>query len=441
MPPRALELEQAVLGAMILEPRCIPEVQEILAQECFYLDFHQSVYKAICELSFNNRQIDTLTVIEEVRACGGFGNMGETDLIKLTNYVTSSAHILEHARIIFEFWVKRELIRISGQLNTEAFQDSSDAFELLDNTESLLTAIRTRINSKTYRELSAIAIDTIRHIEEIRHRSDHLTGVPSGFAELDKITCGWQPTDLIILAARPSVGKTAFALNLAANAGVPVGFFSLEMSERQLAQRVMAAESGILLWDIRNGRMDDAKMRELFTKGLQPLAKRKIFVDDTAGIKLSDLKSKARRMVTKDGVKILFIDYLQLITTGQRFDRKDLEVGYISSNLKGLAKELNIPVVCLSQLSRDVEKRGAEPRLSDLRESGAIEQDADQVLFLYRQEGLDSITALKIEKNRNGTLERFVGDFNKETQKWRSLRVTDKDGVPMGNTWTPTSSF
>lgn len=146
-------------------------------------------------------------------------------------------------------------------------------------------------------------------------------------------------------------------------------------------------------------------------------------------------------MVTKDGVKILFIDYLQLITTGQRFDRKDLEVGYISSNLKGLAKELNIPVVCLSQLSRDVEKRGAEPRLSDLRESGAIEQDADQVLFLYRQEGLDSITALKIEKNRNGTLERFVGDFNKETQKWRSLRVTDKDGVPMGNTWTPTSSF
>lgn len=438
--PNALEIEEAVLGALILEPKKSTDVFDILTEECFYHDFHRSVFKAISGLIFSGRPVDTLTVISELRASNAFiGAFEEIDVIKLTNNVTSSAHIVEHSRILFEYFVKRELIKITGEINSTAYQSTSEAFELLEKAENALTSIRLKSNNRNYRDISSIAVDTFRHLNEIRHRTNHLTGVSSGFPELDKVTCGWQETDLIILAARPSVGKTAFSLNLATNSDVPVGFFSLEMSERQLAQRILSAESKILLWDIRNGKMSDQQMKDLYEKGMQPLANRKIFVDDTANIQLGDLKSKARRMVSKDGVKIIFIDYLQLIRVSQRFDRKDLEIGFISSNLKGLAKELNIPIICLSQLSRDVEKRGSEPKLSDLRESGSIEQDADMVMFLFRPTGenLEEYINVKIAKNRNGTLQTFSGKFAKEIQKFEFLTLLDGNGLPSQTEWKP----
>lgn len=440
IPPQAVEIEQAVLGALILEPKSATDVFDILSEDCFYHSFHQSVFKAISGLIFLGRPVDALTVIIELRASNAFiGDYSETDVYRLTNHVTSSAHIIEHSRILFELYVKRQLISITGIINTQAFESTSEAFELLEQTENAVTSIRLKSNNRNYRDISSIALDTFKHLNEIRTRTNHLTGVTSGFPELDKVTCGWQETDLIILAARPSVGKTAFALNLAANADVPSGFFSLEMSERQLAQRLLAAQANILLWDIRNGKMSDTQMKELYTNGLQPISKKNLFVDDTANIQIGDLKSKARRMVSKDGVKIIFIDYLQLIRTSGRFDRKDLEIGFISSNLKGLAKELNIPIICLSQLSRDVEKRGSEPRLSDLRESGSIEQDADMVLFLWKptEDDLQEYCNIKIEKNRNGTLQKFIGKFAKEIQKFEYLKITDSEGLPMTTEWKP----
>lgn len=452
VPPQAVEMEKAVLGACMLEKEAFSQVSEIITEDCFYLDSHRAIFKAIVALNFSGRPIDVLTVSEQLRAANELSKAGEASyLASLTNFVVSSANIVTHSRYILQAFMKREIIRISGELISDGYEDMGDAFDLLEKAEDLILKVRQRTDQRTYKPLSGVLVETFKHLEAIRHRTDHLTGVTSGFLELDRVTCGWQETDLIILAARPGVGKTAFALNLATNADCPVGFFSLEMSERQLAQRALSSESGILLWNLRNGKMDDEQMKSLYKNGMQPMAKKMIFIDDSANIKLSELKAKARRMVTRDGVKIIFIDYLQLITTGQQFSRKDLEVGFISSQLKGLAKDLNIPVICLSQLSRDVEKRGTlgEPKLSDLRESGAIEQDADMVMFLWRpSEGdvlenpeLAQYCNVKIEKHRNGTLERFLGKFTKEIQKWEALKVLDGSGMPQGNNWKPIASW
>lgn len=448
LPPQAREMEAAVLGACMIVKDAFSEVSEILNEDSFYVDANKTIFRAMVELSSVSRPIDCLTVSEHLKASGKL--TGELDVLyitRLTNHVVGSANILTHARYVAQAYMKREIIRISSELVNDGYEPG-DAFDLLDKAENDLLKIRQLVDSRTYKPITNILVEAFKHLESIRHREDHLTGVTSGFKELDKVTCGWQETDLVILAARPSVGKTAFALNLAMNAAkeVPVGFFSLEMSDRQLAHRALSSESGILLWNLRNGKMDDSQMKFVYQNGIMPIAKRNFFIDDTANIKLGELKSKARRMVTKDGVKIIFIDYLQLITTGESFSRKDLEIGFISSQLKGLAKDLNIPIICLSQLSRSVEQRGAnEPRLSDLRESGAIEQDADMVLFLWRpnesevleNQELAQYCNVKIEKNRNGTLEKFLGKFAKEIQKWEFLKVLDSSGMPMGNNWRP----
>lgn len=440
------------MGACMIEREAFSEISAILDSGCFYTDAHRAVFKAIETLNNLARPIDILTVTEQLRASGDLTGVLDAHYVaSLTNSVVSGANITTHARYVLQFFIKREIIRICADLLNEGYQEVGDAFELLEKAEDLILKIRQKTESGSYKEITTILVETIRHLESIRHREQHLTGVTSGFKELDRVTCGWQETDLIILAARPSVGKTAFALNLAVNASkeVPVGFFSLEMSDRQLIHRVLSSESGMLLWNLRNGKLTDSEMKDLFEKGVRPMSTRKVFIDDTPSIKISELKAKARRMVVKDGVKIILIDYLQLITTSERFNRKDLEIGHISSQLKGLAKTLGIPVVCLSQLSRDVEKRGSEPKLSDLRESGAIEQDADMVLFLWRPgegEVLDNPELLdycnvKIEKNRNGTLEKFLGKFKKETQKWEYLKVLNNQGMPLGEGWKPVADL
>jgi replicative DNA helicase len=450
LPPQAPEIERALLGTVMTSPDAFSDAQELITGDCFYEDRHRVIFQSMANLAAKSRPIDSLSVCEELgddleRVGGRFY------VTNLTTNSVSGAHTVHYCRILIEKFTKRELIRAGAEMVKTGY-GSEDAFELLDTAEKSLMGIRSLSTKRNYKPIDAILVDTIRHLESIRHSDKKLTGIPTGFRELDMVTCGWQPTDLIILAARPSVGKTAFALNLARNAAqeVPVGLFSLEMGDRQLIQRLLSSESGIYMWNIRNGKIDNEQMKNLYETGIKPLAKSKIFIDDTASIRLSELRAKARRMVNKDGVQIIFVDYLQLMRADERESRKDLEIGQISAGLKAMAKELNIPVVALSQLSRDVEKRAGEPKLSDLRESGAIEQDADLVMFLWKPSEaeiaenaeLSKVCNVKIEKNRNGTLETFLGTFIKETQKWTDLKVLDKNTfLPVGGSWRPTVDY
>lgn len=444
VPPQDKALEEAVLGALLLERDAFDKVS-FLTPECFYLDAHKTVFKACQSLVSKGQPLDIIMLCDELgEDLNRIG--GRYFVSKLTNSVVSSAHAEPHAKKILDKYIKRELIKVCGDVINSAYEDG-DADGLMSTMEQSLTKLRAN-SPEDYKDITRLLFDAVNELETIRHRTESLTGVTSGFKELDTVTCGWQRTDLIILAARPGVGKTAFMLNLARNAGVPVGIFSLEMSDRQLIQRMLSAESGVYMWNIRNGKIDDQQMKHIFETGVRPLSSRPIFVDQTANLKLSLLKSRAKKMVDKEGVKIIFVDYLQLIRVDQvNKGRKDLDIGEISSGLKGLAKELDVPVIALSQLSRGVEARAdGEPRLSDLRESGAIEQDADMVMFLWnpsdddisKNPSLSGVCNVKIEKHRNGTLETFLGEFKKETQKWTSVKILDKSTFrPIGDTWKP----
>lgn len=428
VPPQSKELEEAVLGAIMLEKGAFDNVSEILRPECFYVDAHQRIFKAMQDLTTKSSPIDLLTVVEELRSREELEMVGGAYYVtRLTNAVVSTANIEAHARIILQKFLQRELIRMSGEVISEAYEESADVFDLLDHAESKLFDITNNYLRKNFEDFKTVLVNTINRIEELRNKNEDVTGVPTGFALLDRVTYGWQPTDLIILAARPSVGKTAFALNLARSAAMnpvkptPVAFFSLEMSAAQLAQRILAAESEIMLEKIARGKLEDHEVQQLYRKGIDRLSKAPLFIDDSAALNIFELRAKARRLVAKHGVGMIIIDYLQLMSgsSDNRNTNREQEISSISRNLKGLAKELGIPIIALSQLSREVEKRkdGAKiPQLSDLRESGAIEQDADMVMFLYRPEYYDITTNefgesnkgethVRIAKHRNGSLE------------------------------------
>lgn len=427
VPPQSKELEEAVLGAIMLEKGAFDTVVEILKPECFYVDANQRIYRAMQGLAQKSMPIDLLTVVEELRFREELEVVGGAYYIsKLTNAVVSSANIEAHSRIILQKFIQRELIRISGEIIGDAYEDSIDVFDMLDEAESKLFEITNNHLRKNFDDISTVLVKTISRIEEMRNRSEDITGVTSGFPSLDKVTYGWQPTDLIILAARPAVGKTAFALNLARSAALnpvkptAVGFFSLEMSSGQLVQRILSAESEIWLEKISRGKLEEHEMKQLYKKGIERLSNAPIFIDDTAALNIFELRAKCRRLKNKHNLGMVIIDYLQLMTGGgERNTNREQEISKISRDLKGLAKELQIPIIALSQLSREVEKRkdgNKMPQLSDLRESGAIEQDADMVMFLYRPEYYD-ITAnefgesnkgethVRIAKHRNGSLE------------------------------------
>jgi replicative DNA helicase len=428
IPPQSKELEEAVLGAIMLEKSAFDNVVEIIKPECFYVDAHQRIFKAMQELAEKNSPIDMLTVVEQLKSTSELDIVGGAYYItKLTNYVVSSANIETHSRIVVQKFIQRELIRISGEILGDAYEDSTDVFDLLDDAESKLFEITNNHLRRNYESIENVLVKTITNIEEMRNRQDSITGVPSGFASIDQVTYGWQNSDLIILAARPSVGKTAFALNLARNAALDankptaVGLFSLEMSAGQLVQRILSAESEIKMEKISRGKMEEYEMQQLYKKGITKLSKAPIYIDDSAALNIFELRAKCRRLVQKHKVGIVIIDYLQLMSgsSDNKGGNREQEISTISRNLKGLAKELNIPIIALSQLSREVEKRKENnkmPQLSDLRESGAIEQDADLVMFLYRPEyheinnnemgdSTKGETFLKIAKHRNGTLE------------------------------------
>jgi replicative DNA helicase len=426
VPPQAKELEEAVLGAVMLEKSAFDTVIEILQPECFYVDAHQRIYKAFKSLADNHLPIDILTVVEELKRKEELDMVGGPYFItKLTNSVVSTANIEAHARIILQKFIQRELIRLSGEIIGDAYEDSTDVFDLLDDAEEKMFRITNNYLKKNFEDIGDSLKKAIERIDHLRTSKDDISGVPSGFPSLDRITYGWQPTDLIILAARPSVGKTAFALNLVRNAALnpvkptSVGFFSLEMSSAQLVQRMLSAESEIHMEKISRGKLEQHEYEQLHTKGIKRLEQAPIYIDDTAALNIFEFRAKARRLVNKHGVGIIIIDYLQLMSgTGDRGSNREQEISNISRNLKALAKELNIPIIALSQLSRAVEtrKESKMPQLSDLRESGAIEQDADMVMFIYRPEYYENFsnengestkgeTHIKIAKHRNGALE------------------------------------
>lgn len=461
VPPQARDLEEAVLGAVMLEKSAFDTVVEILKPECFYVDAHQRIFRAMQSLAQKSMPIDLLTVVEELRTKEELELVGGPYYVtKLTNAVVSSANVETHSRIILQKFIQRDLIRISGEVISDAYEDSTDVFDLLDEAESKLFEITNNHLRKNFDSIDTILVKTIQRIEDMRNRQEDITGVPSGFASLDRVTYGWQSTDLVILAARPSVGKTAFALNLARNAALhaskptPVAFFSLEMSAGQLVQRILSAESEIWLEKIARGKMEEHEMQQLYRNGIQRLQNAPIFIDDTPALNIFELRAKCRRLKNKHNVSLVIIDYLQLMsgTGDKRSSNREQEISTISRNLKGLAKELGIPIIALSQLSREVEKRkegDKMPQLSDLRESGAIEQDADMVMFLYRPEYYN-ITAnefgdsnkgethVRIAKHRNGSLETIKLRALLHIQKFTEMENDDFGGIgmPQGS-WKP----
>jgi replicative DNA helicase len=445
VPPQAKDLEEAVLGAILLEKDAFDTVSELLSEECFYIDAHQRIFKAMKSLDAKNQPIDYFTLIEELRSSEELDIIGGSYYItKLTNNVVSSANIEAHMNKVYEKYLLREQIRICGDAVMEAYEDSSNGFETVDQLSQNINLLSEKTYKQSGKDLSELLVDRFKRLAELKDRPDHLTGVPTGFRELDLITAGWQDTDLIIIAARPSVGKTAFALNLARNAAAsftkptPVGIFSLEMSSGQLVDRLMSSESGISLDLITRAKVTDSDLNMVYNQGVQKLAGYAIKIDDTPALNILQLRAKARNYKKKYNIGLIIIDYLQLMSglEGRGKSNREQEISTVSRGLKALAKELHIPVIALSQLSREVEKRaGGEPQLSDLRESGAIEQDADMVLFLTRpdyqqtdmsQEFVTDMADIHIKKHRNGSLAKIPMRTVLSIQRWMSQHQYDQ---------------
>ena len=434
--PQALELEQAVLGALMVDNESLSDAIDSLQAEYFYAPKHQKIFEAIVNLFNNTQPVDILTVSEELKRLEMFKEIGGLAYIsELTNNISSSSNTEFHARIIAEKFIKRSLINISRKISNDAFDDSVDIFDLLNDAEANLFTVTEGTLRKSYDKMSSLIKGALENIEILRNKEDGLSGVPSGFTNVDRVTSGWQQSDLVIVAARPGMGKTAFALTMARNIAIdhntPIGFFSLEMSSEQLVNRLIASEAELGASKLRKGDLANHEMVQLHEK-IKHLSEAPIFIDDTPGLSIFELRAKARRLVKNHGVKIIMIDYLQLMTAGGNAGNREQEISTISRSLKGIAKELKIPVIALSQVNRGVESRtgvgSKRPMLSDLRESGAIEQDADIVTFIYRPEyykiyewdnGDDSRGQgeLIIAKHRNGSLKnvrlKFTGEFAK----------------------------
>lgn len=428
VPPQAKELEEVILGAIMLEKDAFDTVAEYLKPDCFYVDANQRVFTAMQNLSRKSQPIDILTVIEELRSLEELDLVGGAYYVtKLTNSVTSSANIEHHCKIVFQKFKQREMIRICGETISLAYEDSTDAFDLISNHEKALTEVSMNRNDNDITSIDTEMVLATQRIMERMKSEDKVTGVASGFNDLDRITHGFQNKDLIILAARPSVGKTALAANIARNAAlhptkpVKVAFFSLEMGKGMITERMLSCESEIHLEKIMTGNLEEWEIKKLYTAGIQKLNGNKILLDETPALTIFDLRAKARKLKRKENIGLIIIDYLQLMS-GEgdgRGGNREQEISKISRGLKSLAKELQIPIVALSQLSREPDKRKGDskmPVLSDLRESGAIEQDADVVMFLYRPEYYDQTsdemgdstkgeTHIKVAKNRNGKLD------------------------------------
>jgi len=444
IPPQAPEVEEAVLGALMLERDAYITVAAILKSESFYKEEHQKIFKVIQHLVANEKPVDLLMVTHELKNREELDEVGGPIYItQLTSRVASAAHIEFHARIIAQKFIQRELIRIASEIQVKSYDDSMELDDLIDYAEASLFKVTEGNISKESQPIKPLLREAIERIEENAKKPDGLSGIASGFTNLDKITSGWQNTDLMIIAARPAMGKTAFVLSMARNMAVlknvPVAFFSLEMSSIQLVNRLIAAETELGSEKIKSGKLEDWEW-ELFNRRIKNLENAPLFIDDTPALSVFEFRAKCRRLKMQHNIGIVVVDYLQLMTAGSDVKgNREQEVSTISRNLKAIAKEINVPIIALSQLNRSVESRdGKRPQLSDLRESGAIEQDADMVMFIHRPEyygitqdtdgnSLMGVAEIIIAKHRNGS----VGDVQLAF-KASLAKFTDLEEVSMG---------
>ena len=438
VPPQNIEAEQAVLGAMLIDKVAIAKATEVLSADDFYREAHRVIFSAMLELYNKNEAVDMVTVTEILKRDNKLEDIGGIAYItSLANVVLTAANVKYHAEIVAEKSVLRQLVRVSTEIAAMGYEANEDVGTLLDTAESRILEISNRKKKNDFTAINDILMDSVQSIESLLQNKGGLTGLPAGFADLDKLTSGLHPSDFIILAARPSMGKTALALNIVQNValrahkvigGEPrsVAFFSLEMSKEQLVNRMLCAEAGIDSQRLRVGEMHDEDWTHLWD-ACDTMSRAKIYIDDTAGITAMDMLSRARRLKAEHGLDLIVVDYLQLMQgSGKRNNSGDRqqEVSEISRSLKALARELDVPVLALSQLSRSVESRQVKrPMLSDLRESGSLEQDADIVAFLYREdyynpETENKHTELIIAKHRNGPVDTVNLFFQKQFTKF-----------------------
>ena len=435
--PQALDMEQAVLGALMIDKDAFSMISEMLRPETFYEPRNQKIFQAIQTLNMSERPVDIMTVTEQLKKDGALEDVGgPAYIMELSSHVASSAHIEYHARVLAQKFLARQLISFASVIETKAFDETVDVDELMQEAEGSLFELSQKNMRQDFTQIDPVVKNAVDILQRAAANTDGLTGISTGYIDLDDKTSGWQNSDLVIIAGRPAMGKTAFALSLAKNIAVdnriPVAFFSLEMSNVQLVNRLISNVCEISGKKILNGQLDQEEWKRLDSR-LRKLQGAPLYIDDTPGMSIFELRTKARRLVREKDVKIIMIDYLQLMNAnGVRFGSRQEEVSTISRSLKGLAKELNIPILALSQLNRGLESRegneGKRPMLSDLRESGAIEQDADMVCFVHRPEyyrifqdehgnDLHGMAQIIIAKHRKGAtgdvLLNFRGEFTR----------------------------
>ncbi|MBR5956779.1 MAG: replicative DNA helicase [Salinivirgaceae bacterium] len=444
VPPQAIDFEESVLGALMIEKDAYLNISEILRPEHFYKEEHSKIFEAIIKLSKAHKPIDINTVAYQLKIDKELDNVGGTAyLINLTNRIASTAHIEYHARIIAQKYTQRELIRIGAEIQKKGFEDTDDVAIMIDSAEQEIFELSTGNVKKEVAPVRTVLAEAYAQLLEASKREDGLSGVPSGFNALDKLTLGWQPSDLIIIAARPAMGKTAFVLSMARNMAVDknrgVAVFSLEMASVQLVNRIISSEAEIESPVLKTGKLSTEQWRHLEGK-MKVLENAPLFIDDTPSLSITEFRSKIRRLVQTQHVEIAIIDYLQLMSAGDKMQSREQEISTISRSLKAIAKEVNIPIIALSQLNRQVETRtgNKRPQLSDLRESGAIEQDADMVIFIHRPEYYGLLTdengnstvgkaEIIVAKHRNGAVDDVTLDFKSQFTRF----CDPEDNAPM----------
>lgn len=432
IPPQNLDAEQSTLGSMLLEKEAIYKGAEILRPEDFYREAHRVIFEVVVHLANKGEPVDLITVSEELKQRGMLDKVGGVAyLTQLVNFVPTAANVEHYANIVAEKSLLRSIISVATNIVKMGYEGTEEVDVILDRAEKEIFEISQKRNVKGFVSLRSILVETFERIEKLYESKGGVTGLPTGYPDLDRMTAGLQPSDLIILAARPSMGKTTFALNLASHAAVevkvPVVIFSLEMSKEQLALKLLCSEAGVDNQRIRTGTLRDDDWPKL-SHALGRLSDAMLFIDDTPGISALEIRAKARRIKSEHGLGLIIIDYLQLMQSRSKSENRQQEVSEISRSLKALARELDVPVIALSQLSRAVEQRAdKKPTLADLRESGSLEQDADIVGFLYREDYYNpetdrkNITELIIAKQRNGPVGTVDFFFQKEFSKFQSL--------------------
>ncbi len=433
LPPQNVEAEQSALGALMLDKQSIINVADILLPEDFYKPAHSKIYEVILNLYEKQQPIDILSVTEKLKGAGALKEIGGTSyLTQLVEAVPSSAHVDHYAKIVKEKRILRDLIKTSAEMSENAFSPNDDLETILDSIEQKVFAISQRSYTQKFAAIKEELKGAYERIEKLHSGENILRGVPTGFPGIDSLLSGFQKSDLIIIGARPSLGKTSLALDIARHVGVkekmPVGIFSLEMSREQVIDRLIAAEAQVPMWELRTGRLKKDEDFELIQHALDTLSEAPIFIDDTASPTILQMRSMARRLQAEHGLSLIIVDYLQLMQPRGNTDNIVQQVTEFSRGLKSMARELNVPVLALSQLSREVDKRdNKRPRLSDLRESGSIEQDADVVMFIYRKDRInpaveeENITDIMIEKHRNGPTGIVQLKFDAQKTSFRSI--------------------